>query len=355
MELSVSSLVTIAGFLLGLAFGATVHRTHFCTMGAIADVALFGDWRRMRAWLLAIATALIGSQTLQLAGMIELEGSLYVAMRWPWLAVVTGGLLFGFGMTLTGGCASRNVVRLGAGNLKSLMVLVVMALTATLSLGLAMPTISSLQSPALTGHGTLADALAMFGLARPVADALLTVLIGGGLLLFCLRDAAFRRARREIVAGLIVGVLVTLGWLVTASMAAGGPTAPASLNFVLPLAAGGLALFGPVVSAAGFGLALILGAIVGAFLMARATGTFRIERFTTGSDLRRHLVGAALMGAGGGLALGCTIGQGLSGLSSLASTSFLAFFAIAAGGIAGVRYLEQGSLRGAVRALLAGS
>jgi uncharacterized membrane protein YedE/YeeE len=353
MEPTIPSLVIIGGFLLGLAFGATVHRTHFCTMGAIADIALFGDWRRMRAWLLAIATALIGTQALQLAGLIDLRASFYVATAWPWFAVIVGGLMFGFGMTQTGGCASRNLARLGGGNLKSLVVLVVMALVASATLALVLPPFRGLQVPALAGQGTLGGLLAPLGLARPVADALLAALIGGGLLLFCLRDSAFRRARREIAAGIILGVLATLGWLITAS-AGEGFAARASLNFVLPLAAGGLAVLGLPAGGAGFGLALIAGAVVGAFAMAQASGTFRIERFAGAADRRRHLAGAALMGAGGGLALGCTIGHGLSGVSSLALTSILAFFAIAAGGIAGVRYLEQGSLRGAVRALLAG-
>jgi uncharacterized membrane protein YedE/YeeE len=173
------------------------------------------------------------------------------------------------------------------------------------------------------------------------------------LLLFCFRDGAFRGARREIAAGLILGGLAVPGWLITAAEGQGF-AAHASLNFVLPLAAGGLALFGQPAGGAGFGLALIAGAVLGAFVMAKATGTFRIERFAGASDRRRHLVGAALMGTGGGLALGCTVGHGVSGVSSLALTSILVFFAIAAGGVAGVRYLEQGSLKGAVRALLAG-
>jgi len=353
MEPTIPSLVIIGGFLLGLAFGATVHRTHFCTMGAIADIALFGDWRRMRAWLLAIASALIGTQALQHAGLIDLQGSFYAATGWPWLAAIAGGLLFGFGMTQTGGCASRNVARLGGGNLKSLIVLVVMALVATATLALARPAFEGLQGALLAGGGTLGGMLAPLGLEPAIADALLGVLIGGALLLFCFRDAAFRGARREIAAGIILGALATLGWLITAS-AGEGFAAHASLNFVLPPAAGGLALLGQPVGGAGFGLALICGAVIGAFIMAKVSGTFRIERFASAADRRRHLTGAALMGAGGGLSLGCTVGHGLSGVASLALTSILVLFAIMAGGVAGVRYLEQGSLKGAVRALLAG-
>ncbi|MGI9505890.1 MAG: YeeE/YedE thiosulfate transporter family protein, partial [Geminicoccaceae bacterium] len=140
-DLSATSMVALAAFISGLVFGAVVQRTHFCTMGAIADLVLFGDGRRMRAWLLAIAVALVGSQLLAVAGIVDLAGSFYRSSNILWLGALVGGLLFGFGMTLTGGCTSRNIVRLGAGNLKSLVVLLVMAVTAYMTMNglLALP------------------------------------------------------------------------------------------------------------------------------------------------------------------------------------------------------------------------
>jgi uncharacterized membrane protein YedE/YeeE len=140
-EMAVTSVVGMTAFAGGLLFGAVVQRTHFCTMGAIADLVLFQDWRRMRAWLLAMGIAILGSQILDFLGYVELSGSLYRASDVLWLGALLGGGLFGFGMTLTGGCSSRNVVRFGAGNLKSLVVLLVMGVVGYMTMNglLALP------------------------------------------------------------------------------------------------------------------------------------------------------------------------------------------------------------------------
>lgn len=325
------ALVVLAAVLAGAVFGATVQRTGFCTMGAISDIVLFADWRRMRAWLLAIATALIATQALAVLGLVDPGRSAYLDQAPAWPAVMLGGLLFGFGMTQTGGCVSKNLVRLGGGNLKSLAVLAVFAAIASLTTLTMMraETTIALSEP--------------FG---PPGTTVVAVLIGGALLWFCLKDAAFRRSRRDLFAGLVLGALVALLWLVAAI---GAMPRPALLNFVSPVSEATRGV-GP-----GFGMVAAVAAVGGAFLAARASGTFRAERFAGRDDVLRHLVGAALMGAGGALAAGCTIGQGITGLSTLAVPSALAFVAMLAGGLAGVRYLEHGSVRGLVRGLLAGS
>lgn len=355
-ELSVNSL-GIAAFLAGVAFGATVQRTHFCAMGAISDVLLLGDWRRLRAWLLAIGVAILGSQTLHLAGVVDLGASIYLAADLAWLALVLGGLMFGFGMTLTGGCASRNVVRLGAGNLKSLVVLLVIGVTAymTMSGVVAWARLALVEASAAGGDQALADILAAAsGWSIEAWRLALAATIGGGLIWFCLKDPAFRRSRRDLAAGLLLGALIPVGWLITGLLAHDAWAPPASFTFVGPIGNGLVYLMTFTSTTISFGIAALGGVLAGAFVAAKAAGEFRIEGFAGIDDLRRHLLGAALMGTGGVLALGCTIGQGMTGVSTLALGSFLAFFAIVAGGVAGIRYLEQGSLRGAVRALLAG-
>lgn len=346
-------LVVLAALLSGAVFGATVQRTNFCTMGAISDIVLFADWRRMRAWLLVIAIALIASQALAVLGIVDLHRSAYLAHAPAWPAVVLGGLIFGFGMTQTGGCVSKNLVRLGGGNLKSLVVLAVFAVVATLTTLILVSTGASLDDRA-TSAAASSSPRAVAELFGPssVARLVAATLIGFALLLFCLKDRAFRRSRRDLGAGLVLGALVAALWLVPAI---GSMARPALLNFVSPVseAAGGLVDRAP--AGLGFGIAAVIGVAGGAFVAARANGTFRAERFAGRDDLLRHLVGAALMGAGGALAMGCTIGQGLTGLSTLAVPSILAFFAMIAGGLAGVRYLELGSVRGLVRALFASS
>jgi uncharacterized membrane protein YedE/YeeE len=133
-ELSITTIVGLGGFAIGLVFGAVVQRTNFCTMGGISDLVLMGDGRRFRAWLLAIAVAIIGTQTLHFAGLIDINKSIYLSANLGWLGAIIGGAMFGFGMTQTGGCASKTLVRLGAGNLKSLIVMVVLGIFAYMTL-----------------------------------------------------------------------------------------------------------------------------------------------------------------------------------------------------------------------------
>jgi len=352
-EFSIKSLVGLVALVAGAIFGAIVQRTHFCTMGAIADLVLFGDGRRMRAWLLAIAVALFGSQVLASADLIDLSSSLYRSTGILWLGALLGGLMFGFGMTQTGGCTSRNLVRLGAGNLKSLVVLLVMAITAYMTMNglLAIPRlrlemIGNIDSvdqgiPGLIGLGAW-SALA------------LAVLVAGLLAAFCFKDRKFRASGKDVTAGLVLGALIPLGWLTTGLIGADDfePEPLASFAFVAPVARGLIYLMTYPSTTLSFGIAAVGGVLLGGFLAARWMGDFRIEGFSGLDDLNRHLMGAVLMGVGGVLGLGCTIGQGMTGLSTLAIGSVLTTLSIMAGGVLGVRYLERGSLKAALRAMI---
>lgn len=329
---------------LGIAFGWTVARTDWCTMGAISDILLMGDWRRMRSWLLALAVALAGTQALAAAGLVEIGSSPYAAGPGSLLGVVAGGLMFGFGMTQTGGCISKNLVRAGGGSIKAVVVLLIVAASSLLVV--AGPLAWLLPAPP---QAIVRSAAATAASGRAILP-LLGMLGAAAILVFCLKDAGFRRSRPLLVAGLILGGLIPLGWLGAALLPWPGP--PDSINFARALPAAVLELKDPEAVAAGF--ALVAGAMIGAFLAARLTGRFRVEAFAGSTDLKRNLGGALLMGVGGVLAGGCTVGQGLTGISTLAPAAVVALGAIVAGALAGVRYLEQGSLRGAVRALLAG-
>lgn len=352
-DISVRTLVSLAAFAAGLVFGAVVQRTHFCTMGAIADLVLFGDGRRMRAWLLAIAVGLLGSQLLERTGIVDLGGSFYRAGNILWIGALLGGLMFGFGMTQTGGCTSRNIVRLGAGSLKSLVVLLVMAVTAYMTMNgffalarLPLENIGGIDSDdqgvaSLLGLGSTAALL----MALAVATALIA---------FCFKDKKFRTSGKDVTAGLVLGALIPLGWLITGMLGADEfePEPLASFAFVAPIARGLIYLMTYPAASISFGIAAIGGVLVGGFLAARVAGDFRIEGFSGIDDLTRHLKGAVLMGIGGVLGLGCTIGQGMTGMSTLAIGSVLTTVSIMAGGVLGVRYLEQGSLIAALRAVM---
>ena len=131
---SLVPLVAWGAFALAFVFGFVGNRTNFCTMGAVSDVVNMGDWNRMRMWLLAIAVAILGSNALDLAGILKLSNSIYPGPNFTWLSYIVGGLLFGIGMTLGSGCGSKTLIRVGGGNLKSLVVLVFMSIAAYMTL-----------------------------------------------------------------------------------------------------------------------------------------------------------------------------------------------------------------------------
>jgi uncharacterized membrane protein YedE/YeeE len=349
-----SVLLAIGGLLIGAAFGAIVFRTNFCTMGSLSDIHAFGDYRRFRAWLLAAATALIGAQLLDLTGVVALDASMYLGQSLNWAGHILGGLMFGFGMVFSGGCPSRNLARAGGGDLRSLFTLIVVGLFAYITIGgilgplrVRLEQATSLRLPALgAATQSLGDVLgAMAGLDQPTGALLALLLLSGATLLYCFTDASFRSSPVHIASGIGVGLTVVAGWALTGlsfDELADRPVRPISLTFVRPLgdALEWLQRF-TAAPAPGFGVTSVFGAILGAFLMAKWMGRFQLATFSDRSDTLRNLFGAALMGIGGVMALGCTIGQGITGVSTLAIGSLLTFAAIAAGAFYGFRVLER--------------
>jgi hypothetical protein len=293
--------------------------------------------------------------------LIDLGQSIYLAPSLGWLGAIVGGSMFGFGMTIAGGCGNRNLVRLGAGNLKSLVVLIVLGvfaymtlrgLTGALRVAAIEPASLDLRRFGMQTQGLPAFAAAA-GLAPGLARGLVAAVAVVGLAAYCLADAEFRRRTAAVFGGAAIGLLVVAGWAITGIAGADEfePVPLASFTFIAPT--GDALVYAMTWTGAkiNFGVATVLGVVAGAFLAAKASGEFRVEGFTDVADMKRHLVGAALMGAGGVTALGCTIGQGLTGISTLAAGSLLAVLSICAGGYAGFKYLEEGSLGGALRAL----
>lgn len=364
--LPVPYLVNLSGLLLGLIFGAVVQRSNFCTMGAISDYVLMGNASRLRSWAIAIAIAILGSQLLQLHGLIDLRRSIYTGTSLSWFGALVGGLMFGFGMVQAGGCGNRTLSRLGAGNLKSLLVVLMIGLSGYITLrGLLAPLrvwlerSTSLDLKALGfGSQTLPDLIGSgLGVDAQIVRWTLALLLPTMLLLWAFRDKRFRRETTLILAGVTVGLIIVGGWAATGILGAEGfePAQVASMSFVGPIGAALQYLMTFTGAKLDFAVSSVGGVILGAFLMARAHGRFRLEGFSSLPDLLSHLFGGVLMGIGGVLALGCTVGQGLTGLSTLALGSFVAVAGIAIGGVLGIRYLEEGSLPGALRALFARS
>ena len=346
--------IGIGGLVIGAAFGAITLRTNFCTMGALSDIHNFGDWRRFRAWMLAIAVAMVATQALAAAGIVDLSKSMYLAPRLGWAGNILGGLLMGFGMVFAGGCPSRNLVRAGSGDLRALVVLVVIGIFAFISLGgLLGPLRSALDGATAIDLGTIRaptqglDTVlsAVTGLAVLRDPMPIAVAIAAALALYCFTSSAFRHSHVHILSGIGVGLCIAAGWALTGlayDEMATRPMIPVSLSFVRP--AGDtldwLQRF-TALGLPGFGVTSFLGAIIGAFLTALGLGKLRLQTFADKGDTVRCLSGAALMGIGGVLAIGCTIGQGVTGISTLAFGSLLAIGGIVIGGIYGLRTLER--------------
>jgi hypothetical protein len=347
-----------AALVLGAAFGAIVQRTHFCTMGAVADIVNLGDWTRMRMWVLAIGVAMIGFNAMVAAAWIEAADSIYAGPALLWLSNLVGGLLFGVGMVLASGCGSKTLVRVGGGNLKSLVVLFVLAVSAyaTMRGVLAVARVSTLDSVAvaLPSGQDLPSLLAhASGMPRQTA----ALWLGGGLGLVLMAWVLYRpegRSGEVLLAGLGLGAVIVGMWWVSGRMGfvaehpvtleesflATNSRRMESLSFVAPVAytMDWLILFSDTSRVLTLGIVSTLGVVLGSAAVALASGSFRWEGFAGTEDTANHIVGAVLMGLGGVTAVGCTIGQGLSGVSTLALGSFIALGGILAGGVLGVRY-----------------
>ena len=346
-DLEPATLIGVSAFVLGAAFGAISQLTGFCTMGALSDVVFMDDWRRLRAWMLALAVALIGTQGLHGGGWIDLGRSVYLGAPQSWGGAVLGGLMFGLGMTLASGCGAKTLVRLGGGNLKSLVVVLVTGL-------FAMMTLKGLLAPLRLELERLTAVAAAGSAGPPALRAGLAALIGGGLGWWSLKDAEFRSSKPDLLSGLVIGALIPAGWAASGILGA-DPFEPApltSFSFAAPIGGALTYLMTWTGATLSFGVAAVGGTIAGAFAAALLRREWRLEGFSGTPDLLRHLAGAALMGSGGVLALGCSIGQGLTGVSTLSPLSPLALLAIMAGSVLGLKRLEEGSFADALKVLV---
>jgi uncharacterized membrane protein YedE/YeeE len=330
---------------LALLLGAALQRSHFCIMGAVSDAALIGDWTRGRMWAVAGGVAVLGFGLLAHGGWVTAAQTLYGGARLLWASALGGGLLFGIGMVLASGCGAKTLVRLGSGNLKALVVLLVMGLSAFMTMrGLT----------AVWRDRTLDRLVLNLPGGQDLPSLLgLPPLLAAGLVALPLLGFGLWRARSEALWGVLIGLLVTATWMLTAGWAYGAEhpetleafyaatthNRPESFSFVGPSAGllDWLIHYSDLSKRLNVGVVGLLGVVAGSAAAALWHGEFRWEGFRQTEDLVAHLAGALLMGVGGVTALGCTFGQGLSGLSTLSLGSLLAVTGIVAGGLLGVR------------------
>ncbi len=347
-----------AAFALAVLFGAVAQRTHFCTMGAVSDVVNMGDWSRMRQWALAAGVAVLGFNAMVGLGWVEAGKSIYAAPRLVWLSHAVGGLMFGFGMVLASGCGSKTLVRLGGGNLKSLVVVIVLGVAAYMTLrGLtAVWRVATLDRVAVV-LSTGQDLPSLLAAATGASRGAMAWLAGGAVGLALLGWALLRpegRSADVLLGGIGIGAVIVAIWWVSGRLGhlpehpqtleevflATNSQRMESLSFVAPIAytLDWLMLFSDKSKLLTLGIVTTVGVVLGSAAVALATRTFRWEGFGSVEDTANHLVGAVLMGVGGVTALGCTIGQGLSGLSTLSLGSFIAVAGIVAGAVLALRW-----------------
>ena len=339
---SSTQLVILAGLAIRLVYGAVGLLSGFCLMSSMRGWLAEGDGRLMRTYALAIAVAIAASQFLAGNGMVDLGKAIYLQPSFSVPVLFLGGLLFGYGMVLSNGCGSRALVLLGRGNLRSFVVVIVLAIAAQMTLkGLIAPArIALVQASQTTVKAnSLPSLLATLGLTDTLSRALSAAVIVVALILFAFAHPGFRRSPGQIAAGIIVGLLVAGGWYVTGHLGADdfNPVPVTSLTFIAPIAdslqyamlSTGLTL--------NFGIATVAGVFAGSLVTALATGRFKLESYSSPRHMLRSGGGAALMGIGGVMAFGCSIGQGLTGVSTLALGSFVALAGILLGTTAGLR------------------
>jgi uncharacterized membrane protein YedE/YeeE len=355
---TVHAVVLWSTFALSALFGAITQRTRFCTMGSVSDIVNMGSWTRMRMWVLAIATATVGFNLLAAGGQIDAQQTIYTTSRVLWLSAIVGGLMFGFGMVLASGCGSKTLVRIGEGNLKAVVVFMMIAVFAYITLRgitaevrvyvldrVSVQLATPQDLPSIVSHFT--------GLPLPRLQAVFGLAVGLALGGWALSSREFRTAN-NLLAGFGLGAVIVAVWYVSGKigyLAEDPQTLQAayigtqnnkmeSLSFVAPLAYTlfWFMMYSDASNVLTIGIVSVFGVIAGSAAMALLSRQFRWEGFRGVEDTANHLVGGALMGVGGVTALGCTIGQGMSGVSTLSITSWIAFLSIVLGAVLGVKY-----------------
>ena len=335
-------MIALSGLVIGLVYGAVALLSGFCLLSSLRGWWAEGDGRLVRAYALAIGVAVAATQLLAATGLVDLGKSIYLQPSFSVPLMFGGGLLFGYGMVMSNGCGSRALVLLGRGNLRSFVVVIVLGIVAMMTLkGLIAPArIAMLQaSQATPAVNSVPALLVQVGVGDVTARMLAASVISAAFIIFAFTNAAFRRAPGQIAAGGVIGLLVAAGWFATGYLGADdfNPAPVGSLTFVAPIADALQYAMLSTGSSLNFGIATVGGVFAGSLATALATGRFRWEGYQSPRHMLRSAGGAALMGAGGVMAFGCSIGQGLTGFSTLALASLIAFSGILVGTALGLR------------------
>ncbi|MEJ8474569.1 YeeE/YedE family protein [Roseibium algae] len=348
-------LLPLLGVAAGVVLGFVARVNRFCTLSSLERYWYAGDATGLRTWVLAAATALAVTQSLAALGLANIEQSFYISSPFAWSGAILGGLLFGIGMALVGTCSFGAVVRLGGGSLRALVVLLVLGLSAlaaqrglvglgrvhivdNLALELSFSTDRSL--------GSLISALAGVDVR-----ALVVLVVLCALLYWIFRDRGYRHQKGQFFSGISIGSAIAFGWWATTyvSRFAFAPVQIEAGSFVVPVGDAILQAVTYTGTLPDYGVGLVAGTLLGAIAGARWNKDMRWEACDDAQELSRHLLGAVFMGIGGVFAMGCTVGQGISGFSTLAVSAPLVMLSMAFGARIGLAYLLEGTVLAAFR------
>lgn len=339
-EANTAALIGLMG---GIALGLAARIGRFCTLGAIEDLLYGADDKRMRMWAIAIGFAIIGTHLAVRFDFFELGATAYLDRVWnPW-ATVVGGLMFGYGMALSGNCGYGALARLGGGDLRSFVIVLVMGLSAYFVMSGPLAEFRVWLFP-VEENAESAQGISQFLAAMGISQLTTGLLIGGGLVLVALSKAEMRASPGQIFWAIIVGLAIVSGWVGTYWVTTTGFEAELIETHTFAAPIGDTIFYGMTASgtALSFSVGSVVGVLIGAALGSYSKGHFRWEACEDPRELRRQILGAAIMGPGAILAVGCSVGQGISAFSVLAFSAPVAFVAIFAGAAFGLRQLITG-------------
>lgn len=326
------------GLTVGIIFGMLVQRYRFCMVAATSNLLLIKDWRHALAFVAALLVAITGTQLLEITETVNIARSAYRNSQLDWFGAVFGGVIFGIGATLAGGCAARTVIRSAEGNLNAILVLISFALFAAFAqFGFLESTRLGLTHLTATGLTTDAGIASMLSLPK----WLVALVVVAGLLAVLIKFWQ-SEARNMVIAGAVIGALVVVSWYITGVIAQDefDPKAPSAITVSGPMARFGYIVISGATPAFSFAISFVIGLAVGALVISLLTRQFRIEPIVKGR-IGYSVLGGALMGIGGVVAYGCNVGQGLSGISTLSFESLLAFVGMFAGTALTVKWMEK--------------
>jgi len=339
-------LAAMAGAFGGILLGLAARMSRFCTLGAIEDALYGGSLVRVRMWALALGTAIAGVFALDAAGLVAIDASIYAARAWNPVASLVGGLLFGYGMAISGTCGYGSLARLGGGDMRAFVIVVVMGVAAYATISGPLAPIRLWLFPAAEG----AAGLSGFGLAHAlqayagIPAIAVAAAISLGLAIWALADPGSRSDPAGALWAGVVGLAIVSGWVATTWIAETGfeVIQVESHSFTAPVGESMLWLMTSSGGGAGFAIGSVAGVIVGSALGCAIKGHFRWEACDDARELGRQIGGGALMGVGAVVAVGCSVGQGLTAFSTLAFSAPVVLAAIFVGAAVGLRQLIRG-------------